>query len=125
MDNVPYMQSALSEKGHSKRNKHVLIRMKIVNEAITNDEITLEHLTTSDMVADILTKPLGPIDFHRLRRIFLVWIQLEFLVPISVIPSYIVTFSDSFDFSHIFLLLSKNPGDVPETGNLNIIWQYM
>ena len=39
MDNVPYMQSALGEKGHSKRNKHVLIRMKIVNEAISNDEV--------------------------------------------------------------------------------------
>ena len=71
MDNIPYMQSALSEKGHSKRNKHVLIRMKVTNEAISNNEITLEHLTTSDMVADILTKPLGPIDFHRLRRILL------------------------------------------------------
>jgi hypothetical protein len=71
MDNVPYMQSALGEKGHSKRNKHVLIRMKIVNEAISNDEISLEHLRTIDMVSDILTKPLGPIDFHRLRRVLL------------------------------------------------------
>jgi hypothetical protein len=71
MDNVPYMQSALGEKGHSKRNKHVLIRMKIVNEAISNDENSLEHLRTIDMVSDILTKPLGPIDFHRLRRVLL------------------------------------------------------
>jgi hypothetical protein len=71
MDNVPYMQSALGEKGHSKRNKHVLIRMKIVNEAISNDEVSLEHLRTIDMVSDILTKPLGPLDFHRLRRVLL------------------------------------------------------
>ena len=71
MDNIPYIQSALGEKGHSKRNKHVLIRMKIVNEALTNGEITLEHLKTNDMVSDILTKPLGPTDFHRLRRVLL------------------------------------------------------
>jgi hypothetical protein len=71
MDIVPYLQSALGEKGHSKRNKHVLIRMKIVNEAISNDEVSLEHLRTIDMVSDILTKPLGPLDFHRLRRVLL------------------------------------------------------
>jgi hypothetical protein len=71
MDNIPYIQSALGEKGHSKRNKHVLIRMKIVNEALTNGEITLEHLKTNDMVSDILTKPLGPTNFHRLRRVLL------------------------------------------------------
>jgi len=71
MDNVPYMQSALGEKGHSKRNKHVLIRMKVVNEALEHNEITLEHLNTFDMVSDILTKPLGPTDFHRLRRVLL------------------------------------------------------
>jgi len=34
-------------------------------------EITLEHLKTTDMVSDILTKPLGPTDFHRLRRVLL------------------------------------------------------
>ena len=71
MDNVPYIQSALGEKSHSKRNKHVLVRMKITDQALENKEITLEHLNTFDMVADILTKPLGPTDFHRLRRVLL------------------------------------------------------
>ena len=83
MDNVPYMQSALGEKGHSKRNKHILIRMKVVNEAIANGEITLEHLNTFDMVADILTKPLGPLDFHRLRRVLLGMDALK--VPLTYI----------------------------------------
>jgi hypothetical protein len=83
MDNVPYMQSALGEKGHSKHNRHVLIRMTITNDALENKEITLEHLNTVDMVADILTKPLGPTDFHRLRRVLLgmdsVQIQKEYI----------------------------------------------
>jgi hypothetical protein len=71
MDNVPYIQSALGEKSHSKRNRHVLIRMEITNHALENKEITLEHLNTVDMVSDILTKPLGPTDYHRLRRVLL------------------------------------------------------
>ena len=52
MDNVPYIQLALGEKGHSKRNCHVLIRMEIINHALENKEITLEeHLNTVDMVS--------------------------------------------------------------------------
>ena len=64
MDNVPYIQSALGEKSHSKRNRHVLICMEITNHALENQLITLEHLNTVDMVSDILTKPLGPTDYH-------------------------------------------------------------
>ena len=47
------------------------MRVKITDQALENKEITLEHLNTFDMVADILTKPLGPTDFHRLRRVLL------------------------------------------------------
>ena len=68
MDNVPYMQSALSGKGLSKNVKHVLIRVRVTDAALEKKEITLEHLKTVDMVADILTKPLASGDFHRLRR---------------------------------------------------------
>jgi hypothetical protein len=71
MDNVPYMQSALSGKGLSKNVKHVLIRVRVTDAALENKEITLEHLKTVDMVADILTKPLASGDFHRLRRVLL------------------------------------------------------
>jgi hypothetical protein len=71
MDNVPYMQGALGEKGLGKNVKHVLIRLRITDEALEKGEITLEHLKTEDMVADILTKPLASKDFHRLRRVLL------------------------------------------------------
>jgi hypothetical protein len=71
MDNVPYMQGALGEKGLGKNVKHVLIRLRITDEALENKEITLEHLRTVDMVADILTKPLPRKDFQRLRRVLL------------------------------------------------------
>jgi hypothetical protein len=71
MDNAPYMQRALGEKGLGKNVKHVLIRLRITDEALEKGEITLEHLKTVDMVADILTKPLASKDFHRLRRVLL------------------------------------------------------
>jgi hypothetical protein len=71
MDNVPYMQGALGEKGLGKNVKHVLIRLRITDEALEKGEITLEHLRTEDMVADILTKPLARKDFQRLRRVLL------------------------------------------------------
>jgi hypothetical protein len=50
MDNVPYIKSALGEKSHTKRNRHVLIRMEITNHALENKKITLKHLNTADMV---------------------------------------------------------------------------
>ena len=42
-----------------KRTKHIDIRYHFVREAITTDEVTLEHCATDDMVADPMTKELG------------------------------------------------------------------
>jgi len=46
----------------------MLIRYKVLEEAWKFDEIELLHLPTFNMVADILTKPLEPIDWRRLQR---------------------------------------------------------
>ena len=40
----------------------MLIRYKVLEEAWKFDEIELLHLPTFNMVADIMTKPLGPTD---------------------------------------------------------------
>ena len=48
--------------------------MKITDQAFENKEITLEHLNTFDMVADILTKPLGPTDFIGCGEFYWEWI---------------------------------------------------
>jgi hypothetical protein len=71
MDNVPFMQAILGEKGYSKYLKHVLIRVRVANDALENKEITLEHLDTADMPADTLTKALPNAPFHRHRRVLL------------------------------------------------------
>jgi hypothetical protein len=43
--------------------KHILIRLKIVKQIYDSGEINLLKLATTNMVADILTKDFGPIDF--------------------------------------------------------------
>ena len=67
MDNEPFMKTIIGQRGSSERSKHQLIRLRVLEEAWKFDEIDLKHLATLNMVSDILTKPLGPQDWDRLR----------------------------------------------------------
>jgi hypothetical protein len=58
MDNVPFMQTILGDKGPSNRSKHMLIRLQVTKEAFDGGKIELLHLRSEHMVADILTKAL-------------------------------------------------------------------
>jgi hypothetical protein len=69
MDNKPFMQTITGEKGASVLSKHITIRMKLLKQAYDGGEINLLKLSTTNMVADILTKGLGPIDYIRLRAV--------------------------------------------------------
>ena len=71
MDNLPFINSIVNDKGNSTNSKYILIRLKIVKQAYDSGEINLLKLATTNMVADILTKALGPIDFLRLRKVLL------------------------------------------------------
>jgi hypothetical protein len=51
----------------SNRSKHIDIRHHFIRERIEAGDITVKYCPTEDMVADILTKPLGPIPFARHR----------------------------------------------------------
>jgi hypothetical protein len=61
---------ALVEKGFGAfgKTKHINMRFFSIKELITNKSIELKHLSTMDMLADILTKPLVGQDFVRLRN---------------------------------------------------------
>jgi Reverse transcriptase (RNA-dependent DNA polymerase) len=61
----------LSEKGRStsERTRHIKIRYFFVNHYIDTKEIKLEYMPTSDMIADILTKPLHGSLFTRLAHL--------------------------------------------------------
>ena len=50
------------------RTKHIDIRYHFIREGIQNGAIDLKYVTTSEMVADILTKPLPK---HRFEKLIL------------------------------------------------------
>ena len=52
----------------NRRNKHIDITHHYVREGTSNGEVTLLYVPTSEMVADMLNKPLGRVKFEKLRR---------------------------------------------------------
>jgi hypothetical protein len=66
-DNTSMITLATDFSGNHKRVKHYITRINFLIEQVRDRIITFTHVGTKDNVADILTKPLGPIDFLRLR----------------------------------------------------------
>jgi hypothetical protein len=66
-DNTSMITLATDFSGNHKRVKHYITRINFLIEQVRDRVITFTHVGTQDNVADILTKPLGPIDFLRLR----------------------------------------------------------
>jgi hypothetical protein len=61
---------ALCERGSSgHRTKHIKIRNFFVKEMIDSGEVTVRHMPTNDMVADMLTKPLQGSKFAGFRDV--------------------------------------------------------
>jgi hypothetical protein len=48
-------------------------KTRLVKDRIDSGEIQLEHLVTTEMVADLMTKPLQGEPFRKLRRMLLNW----------------------------------------------------
>ena len=53
----------------NRRNKHIDINYHFVRQVTEDGQIVLEYIPTSEMVADMLTKPLGRIQFEKLRHL--------------------------------------------------------
>ena len=68
MDNIPFMKTIKGEKGASHKSKHMLIRLQVTKEAFEDGKISLEHLRSENMVADILTKALSYDKWSKLRE---------------------------------------------------------
>jgi hypothetical protein len=64
---------ALTAKGRStsNRTRHIDIRFFWIKDMVDRKEVTVKHLSTHDMIADIFTKPLQGIQFVRLRDLLL------------------------------------------------------
>ena len=67
-DNLSCM--ALIERGSqaSERSRHINIRHFWLNEKITEKEVVVKHLSTEEMFANILTKPVQGAQFARERQ---------------------------------------------------------
>jgi hypothetical protein len=60
---------ALAQKGQvSQRSKHIDIKVHFVRQHVSNGDVELKYLCTSDMIADCLTKPLGRQLFEKFRK---------------------------------------------------------
>jgi len=53
---------------NGQKTKHVDIRYNLVREQVQLNHIKMEHLSTKEMTADILTKALAPTPFLYLRK---------------------------------------------------------
>lgn len=70
-DNASMITLADDYSGNHKRVKHYLTRVNFMIEQVRLKTISLQHVTSAENVSDILTKPLGPSDFLRLRPLLL------------------------------------------------------
>ena len=70
-DNASTIIMAHDFSGNYKRVKHYMVRVNFMLEQVRLQSVRLKHVDTKVNVADILTKPLGPIDFLRLRPLLL------------------------------------------------------
>ena len=58
-------QPLLLPKLHS---LHINIKYHVIQEQVSNDNIKLKYCQTGNMIADMLTKGLGRIQFEKLRE---------------------------------------------------------
>jgi len=72
-DNMSTISMVANGKSNSARTRHIAIRFFFVTDRVKNGEIKIEYMSTGNMLADILTKPLQGELFLRLRRMLLNW----------------------------------------------------
>jgi len=67
-DNKSTMRIANRGEGYDGKSRHMRVRYHYIAEQIANGEIDIQHLGTTKMVADILTKPGGGSNFATLVK---------------------------------------------------------
>ena len=72
-DNMSTIKLAEKGRSTSERTRHISIRYFFIKDRISAGEIQIEHLSTKDMIADMLTKPLQGELFRAMRKQLLNW----------------------------------------------------
>ena len=68
-DNQSAISMAKNPQYH-RRTKHINIKYHFIREQVANGTICLKYCKTEDMLADLLTKGVGPEKFERLRMLY-------------------------------------------------------
>ena len=66
-DNTAAITLAGNHSKVSQRTKHINVRYHFIRMCVADGTVQLKWVSTNEQIADILTKPLGPNIFHRLR----------------------------------------------------------
>jgi hypothetical protein len=74
-DNMSTIALLKNGRSNSERTRHIAIRYFFLKDRMDAKEVCVEYLSTGEMVADILTKPLQGDHFRRLRDKLLNWKQ--------------------------------------------------
>ena len=70
-DNKSTIHILMNGEGYSGKNRHMRVRFGFVSDLLKDETIQVEHLPTEEMIADLLTKPIGGNLFRRLRAMLL------------------------------------------------------
>ena len=70
-DNTSMITLPQNFSGNHSKVKHFMLRINFLIDHVRAGTIKFVHVLTEQNVADILTKPLGPADFERLRPLLL------------------------------------------------------
>lgn len=53
---------------HHERSKHIDTRYHFIRDCVERGEVDIDHVSTAEQLADILTKALGRVRFQELRQ---------------------------------------------------------
>ena len=74
-DNMSCIKIATSHRTRP-RTKHLSLRLHHFRSHVVNKTITIQHISTKDQIADILTKPLPRVQFTKLCEQLMSWVPL-------------------------------------------------
>ena len=69
----------ISKPGNGNKTKHIDLRFNFIRDQVAQNTIQIEYLPTTEMISDILTKPLGTSSFVYLRSLLLGTSKVEFV----------------------------------------------
>jgi len=70
----------IGKPGNGNKTKHIELRFNFIREQVAKGNVKIEYLPTTEMISDILTKPLGTSAFVYLRSLLLGTSQGSFVI---------------------------------------------